>query len=205
MMKTNVVAATCYFQCCCCNFGASLHTRLLKLGDESNATNSPNSTLYGKYINLITGACANLPFVNFCEAVIGKMSDRDRRRSRRSSSREPPSNSIESRRPPDVAGMTSLKVDNLSYRTSPEDLKPLFEKYGEVGDVYIPRDRFTKESRGFAFVRFYDKRDAEEAMDRLDGYVLDGREVRVQLARYGRPSEPPHVRYGKNYIPPRGK
>ena len=132
--------------------------------------------------------------------------DRDRRRSRRSSSREPPSNySTEGRRPPDVAGMTSLKVDNLSYRTAPEDLKPLFEKYGEVGDVYIPRDRFTKESRGFSFVRFYDKRDAEEAMDRLDGYVLDGREIRVQLARYGRPSEPPHVRYGKNYIPPRGK
>lgn len=95
------------------------------------------------------------------------------------------------RRPPNVDGMVSLKVDNLSFRITPDDIKPIFEKYGEVGDIYIPRDRYTKESRGFAFVRFYDKRDAEEAMERLDGYVMDNREMRVQLARYGRPSDPP--------------
>ena len=96
------------------------------------------------------------------------------------------------RGPPDIGGMTSLKVDNLSFRTTPDDLRPVFERYGDVGDIYIPRDRFTKESRGFAFVRFYDRRDADEAMDRLDGYRLDGREMRVQMARYGRPS-PPYV------------
>ena len=32
--------------------------------------------------------------------------------------------------------------------------------------------------------RFYDKRDAEDAMESLDGRVLDGRELRVQMARY---------------------
>ncbi|GFO25554.1 splicing factor, arginine/serine-rich 2 [Plakobranchus ocellatus] len=94
------------------------------------------------------------------------------------------------RGPPDIDGMVSLKVDNLTYRTTPEDLRRAFEKYGDVGDVYIPRDRFTRESRGFAFVRFFDKRDAEEAMDKMDGAPLDGREVRCQMARYGRPSEP---------------
>uniref|UniRef100_A0A8C7B8A5 RRM domain-containing protein n=1 Tax=Neovison vison TaxID=452646 RepID=A0A8C7B8A5_NEOVI len=77
------------------------------------------------------------------------------------------------RPPPDVEGMTSLKVDNLTYRTSPDTLRRVFEKYGRVGDVYIPRDRYTKESRGFAFVRFHDKRDAEDAMDAMDGAVLD--------------------------------
>jgi arginine/serine-rich splicing factor 2 len=89
--------------------------------------------------------------------------------------------------------MVSLKVDNLSYRITPEELQPMFERYGDVGDIYIPRDRFTKESRGFAFVRFYDKRDAEDAMDKMDGYVMDGREMRVQMARYGRPAEPPQA------------
>lgn len=97
------------------------------------------------------------------------------------------------RPPPDVDGMTSLKVDNLTYRTSPEALRRVFEKYGRVGDVYIPRDRYTKESRGFAFVRFHDKRDAEDAMDAMDGALLDGRELRVQMARYGRP---PDSHYG---------
>lgn len=41
--------------------------------------------------------------------------------------------------------------------------------------------------------RFYDKRDAEDALDAMDGRVLDGRELRVQMARYGRPNSP---RYG---------
>ena len=98
------------------------------------------------------------------------------------------------RGPPSIEGMLSLKVDNLTYRTTPEDLKRAFEKYGDVGDVYIPRDRFTRESRGFAFVRFYDKRDGEDAMDAMDGAIMDGREIRVQLARYGRPDHYPHRR-----------
>ncbi|XP_068118384.1 serine/arginine-rich splicing factor 2 [Hyperolius riggenbachi] len=104
------------------------------------------------------------------------------------------------RPPPDVEDMTSLKVDNLTYRTTPETLRRVFEKYGRVGDVYIPRDRYTKESRGFAFVRFHDKRDAEDAMDAMDGAVLDGRELRVQMARYGRPPDSHHGRRGP---PPR--
>lgn len=83
-----------------------------------------------------------------------------------------------------------LQVDNLTYRTTPEDLRRVFERCGEVGDIYIPRDRFSRESRGFAFVRFYDKRDAEDALEAMDGRMLDGRELRVQMARYGRPSSP---------------
>ena len=52
------------------------------------------------------------------------------------------------RRPPDTDRMVSLKVDNLTYRTTPEDLRRAFDRYGDVGDVYIPRDRFSRESRG---------------------------------------------------------
>ncbi|KAM3964477.1 SR family splicing factor SC35 isoform 2-T3 [Aphomia sociella] len=99
------------------------------------------------------------------------------------------------RPPPRIDGMVSLKVDNLTYRTTPEDLRRVFERCGDVGDIYIPRDRYTRESRGFAFVRFYDRRDAEEALESLDGRMLDGRELRVQMARYGRPSSPYRSRY----------
>ena len=53
----------------------------------------------------------------------------------------------------------------------------------QVGDVYIPKDHRTRESRGFAFVRFYDKRDAEDAMEALDGRQYDGRELRVEIAK----------------------
>jgi len=90
---------------------------------------------------------------------------------------------------PDTSGMTSLKVDNLSYRTGTEELRSVFEKYGEIGDLFIPRDRVTRESRGFGFVRFYDKRDAEEALDRLDGHNIDGRDIRVSKAMHPRPPQ----------------
>merc|ERR1712107_356213 len=83
--------------------------------------------------------------------------------------------------------MVSLRVDNLPYRTHPEDLKPLFEKYGDVGDIYLPTERGTGRSRGFAFVRYYDKRDAEDALDELNGRTYDGRELRIKIDE-GRPN-----------------
>ncbi|CAF0939566.1 unnamed protein product [Rotaria sp. Silwood1] len=89
---------------------------------------------------------------------------------------------------PNVDVMYSLKVDNLTYRTRVEDLRRCFEKFGPIGDIYIPRDQFSRSSRGYAFVRFSKKRDAQDALDRMDGTNLDGREIRVQFARYGRAS-----------------
>ncbi|UJR15756.1 hypothetical protein I4U23_002691 [Adineta vaga] len=90
--------------------------------------------------------------------------------------------------PPNIDVMHSLKVDNLTYRTRVEDLRRYFEKYGSIGDIYIPRDQFSRSSRGYAFIRYFKKRDAEEALDRMDGADVDGREIRVQFARYGRAS-----------------
>mmetsp|Transcript_46970 Transcript_46970/g.89676 ORF Transcript_46970/g.89676 Transcript_46970/m.89676 type:complete len:181 (-) Transcript_46970:270-812(-) len=89
--------------------------------------------------------------------------------------------------PPDISGMTSLKVDNLTYRTTSEDVRDMFAPYGKLGDVYIPRDNYTKESRGFAFVRFYEERDAEDAIRALDGRDVQGRQLRVSLACRPRP------------------
>ncbi|KRX96899.1 Serine/arginine-rich splicing factor 2 [Trichinella pseudospiralis] len=89
--------------------------------------------------------------------------------------------------PPKIEGMTSLKIDNLSARTGPAELRRAFEKFGEIGDIHIPRDRWTRDSRGFAFVRFHSRRDAEEAMARMDGRRVDGRQVHIVMARYGRP------------------
>jgi len=89
-----------------------------------------------------------------------------------------------------IKRMISLKVDNLPYRATADSLNEVFAKYGEIGDVYIPRDYETAESRGFAFVRFYDVRDAEDAMLALNGRKFDGRPLRIQFARYGRPGSP---------------
>ena len=56
------------------------------------------------------------------------------------------------KRPPsDIASMTSIKVGNLNYRTTAEDLQNTFSKFGEIGDVFIPQG--DRGSKGFGFVR----------------------------------------------------
>ncbi|XP_039144518.1 serine/arginine-rich splicing factor SC35 isoform X2 [Dioscorea cayenensis subsp. rotundata] len=87
--------------------------------------------------------------------------------------------------PPDIKDTYSLLVLNISFRTTADDLYPLFDKYGKVVDVFIPRDRRTGESRGFAFVRYKYAEEAQKAVDRLDGRSVDGRNIMVQFAKYG--------------------
>lgn len=89
--------------------------------------------------------------------------------------------------PPNIEGLYSLKCDNISYNTTQNDLRRLFEKYGEIGDIHIPRDRDTRQSRGFGFVRFYKREDAEYALDRVNDRYIDGRELRIAMARHDRP------------------
>ncbi|XP_051214859.1 serine/arginine-rich splicing factor SC35 [Lolium perenne] len=87
--------------------------------------------------------------------------------------------------PPPIRDTYSLLVLNITFRTTADDLFPLFDKYGDVVDIYIPRDRRTGDSRGFAFVRYKYEDEAQKAVDRLDGRLVDGREMMVQFAKYG--------------------
>ncbi|ONM25452.1 Serine/arginine-rich splicing factor SC35 [Zea mays] len=87
--------------------------------------------------------------------------------------------------PPPIRDTYSLLVLNITFRTTADDLFPLFDKYGEIVDIYIPRDRRTGDSRGFAFVRYKYEDEAQKAVDRLDGRLVDGREIMVQFAKYG--------------------
>ncbi|KAM5548842.1 serine/arginine-rich splicing factor SC35-like [Rosa sericea] len=76
--------------------------------------------------------------------------------------------------------------------TTADDLFLLFDKYGKVVDVFIPRDRRTGDSRGFAFVRYKYQDEAAKAVDKLDGRVVDGREIMVQFSKYGPNAERIH-------------
>ena len=86
--------------------------------------------------------------------------------------------------PPDTTGMTSIKVDNLSQNTTADDVETVFEKYGKLGDVYLPKGRY------FAIIRFYDKHDAEDAMEAQQGRDMDGRDMRIsEVGGYRRPPD----------------
>ena len=64
----------------------------------------------------------------------------------------------------------SVRVTNLSEDVTEQDLFELFNPFGHVLRIFIAKDRETGESRGFAFVNFVHREDAQRAISRLDGY-----------------------------------
>ena len=77
---------------------------------------------------------------------------------------------------------TNIYVGNLSFETTDQALEELFAQYGEVTRVNIIQDRETGRSRGFGFVEMASE-GASEAIEALDGHELDGRDLRVNVAR----------------------
>lgn len=63
-------------------------------------------------------------------------------------------------------------MGNLSYQVDDVELRKIFEKYGEVVDVHIPRHFHTGLPRGFAFVTYGNPRDAEDALYGMDECVV---------------------------------
>ncbi len=75
-----------------------------------------------------------------------------------------------------------LYVGNLSYDTTGDALRACFAEFGEVTDSHIVTDRETGRARGFAFVTMATVADANTAVSKLNGAMLDGRALRVNVA-----------------------
>ena len=76
-----------------------------------------------------------------------------------------------------------LYVGNLSFNTTNQDLNDLFATIGEVQSASVIEDRETGRSRGFAFVEMENETEANNAIQALNGYSLDGRALNVNEAR----------------------
>ncbi len=76
-----------------------------------------------------------------------------------------------------------LYVGNLSFETTENELRSLFEQHGTVTDVAILNDRDTGRSRGFGFVTFSDASGANAAISALNGKEVQGRALTVNEAR----------------------
>jgi len=83
-----------------------------------------------------------------------------------------------------------LYVGNLSFDTTEQGLSGAFSPFGKVDEVSLPLDRETGRPRGFAFVMMATGLEAEAARQGLDGRVLDGRALRVDVAREDRKRAP---------------
>ena len=77
----------------------------------------------------------------------------------------------------------NIYVSNLSFAVQDEDLKEFFAEYGEVSSVKVIMDKFTNRSRGFAFVEMPDEAAGQKAIQELDGATVDGRTIKVNVAR----------------------
>jgi len=77
----------------------------------------------------------------------------------------------------------NIFVGNLSFNTNEDELRQLFESYGQVDRVSILTDRETGRSRGFGFVEMSSNEDGEKAIAALNGAQVGGRTINVNEAR----------------------
>jgi len=78
---------------------------------------------------------------------------------------------------------SKLYVGNLSFQSTEEDLRELFQKHGTVQSVAIITDRETGRARGFGFVEMSSPAEAQAAIRALDGSTMDGRPLKVNEAQ----------------------
>jgi RNA recognition motif-containing protein len=89
-----------------------------------------------------------------------------------------------------------LYVGNLSYETSEASIRTAFEAQGEVVSVNLITDRDTGRPKGFGFVEMGSAEDAQKAKSALDGTQLDGRAIKVDVAKEMTPRAPRSGGYG---------
>jgi RNA recognition motif-containing protein len=76
-------------------------------------------------------------------------------------------------------------VGNISEEFTEEDLKNLFFEFGEIEEVQIIHDKYTKESRNFGYIKMPNKEEAWVAIASLNGKDVQGKKILVNQARKG--------------------
>ena len=76
-----------------------------------------------------------------------------------------------------------LFVGGLPFSVSSERLREIFAAAGTVESATVVTDSGTGRSRGFGFVEMATSEEAQEAVSRFNGRDLDGRQIKVELAK----------------------
>ncbi|MFO7712423.1 MAG: RNA-binding protein [Dehalococcoidia bacterium] len=77
----------------------------------------------------------------------------------------------------------NIYVGNLSREATEDEIRQKFEAFGQVTSVNIIKDRYSGDSRGFAFVEMADKGEAQTAINELNGTQLGERTLSINEAR----------------------
>lgn len=77
----------------------------------------------------------------------------------------------------------NIYVGNLDFKVNEDDLRSVFEDYGNVSDAKIISDKFSGRSKGFGFVVMESDADAKKAISELSGATYENRSMVVNEAR----------------------
>lgn len=77
----------------------------------------------------------------------------------------------------------NIYVGNLDYKVNEDDLKNVFEEYGQVSDSVVIADKFSGRSKGFGFVTMENQSEAKQAIEELNGASYENRNMVVNEAR----------------------
>ena len=76
-----------------------------------------------------------------------------------------------------------LFVGGIAFATTSEGLRDFFAQSGTVVSANVVTDQFSGRSRGFGFVEMSTAEEANQAASQLNGRELDGRQLRVEVAK----------------------
>jgi len=85
----------------------------------------------------------------------------------------------------------TIYIGNLHYKIDEKNLRGIFGKYGKVKWVKLVKEPKSDKSQGIAFVEMFNSNDAERAIKKLDGSLLDGRTIKVSEAAEKKSFIPP--------------
>ena len=77
----------------------------------------------------------------------------------------------------------TIYVSNLDFYANNVDLKNLFTPYGEVDSAIVARDKMFKRSRGFGFVEMQEEAAGNEAIAKLNGYLIGDKALIVDISK----------------------
>ena len=77
----------------------------------------------------------------------------------------------------------NLYVGNLLFDVTEDDLKAIFEPFGQITEIRLIMDKFTGKSKGFGFIEMPSKDEAQKAITELNGKDMKGRAMTVNEAK----------------------
>src|SRR3990172_6194106 len=76
-----------------------------------------------------------------------------------------------------------LFVGNLTYSATSAQLEELFSQIGKIASLNLITDKFSGQSKGFAFLEYATDAEADEAIKKFNNFELDGRKMVINEAR----------------------